>query len=218
MLNNILEGRWPAGEQIPSERDLIGQFGVSRIAIREALSMLRGLGILDVGHGRRTKVRSLGSESLGQLMPLLLLNDGQKTFDQVFEIRLALESASAYAAATRRSEEQLARLQKLARSFSDQIYNHKERCFDTDKEFHLEIARATGNPLFPTLLEALGGFVSFAQRESCRNDIARAERAAQSHESIADAIADADANRAKVEMEAHLRFSMTRKLSAKETL
>ena len=81
-----------------------------------------------------------------------------------------------------------------------------------DLEFHLEIARASANPLFPTLLEALAGFVSFAQKESCRNDPVRGQRAVLSHESLVDAIRDADAERARVEMESHLRYSMTRKI------
>ena len=100
MLDNIHAGQWPVGATIPSERDLIEEFGVSRIAIREAMSMLRGLGVVDVSHGKRTRVRTVDLQVLDQLLPVMLACCGQKTFSQIFEVRLALtESRSAYLAA-----------------------------------------------------------------------------------------------------------------------
>ena len=71
------------------------------IAIREALSMLRGLGVVEVNHGRRTRVKSVDAGTLSHLLPLMLIGGGQQTFDQVFEVRLALESQTAALAARR---------------------------------------------------------------------------------------------------------------------
>ena len=71
----------------------------------------------------------------------------------------------------------------------------------------------SGNPLFPSLLEALAGFVTYAQEASCKDDAHRSRRAVLAHESIADALDDRDAERARVEMEAHLRYSATRRIS-----
>src|SRR5690606_4067522 len=79
MFQNVSTGRWPVWTAIPSERTLIQDYGVSRIAVREALSMLRGLGVLGVGHGRRTVVRKIDSETFGQLFPLMLSSGGQQT-------------------------------------------------------------------------------------------------------------------------------------------
>lgn len=212
MLGNVQSGVWETGAQIPSERSLIEEFGVSRIAIREALSMLRGLGVVEISHGRRTRVKSVDAGTLNHLLPLMLMG-GQQTFDQVFEVRLALESQSATLAARRRTPEQLSRLDELLTQFRQAMNNSGDRAAQVvDLEFHLEIARASANPLFPALLEAFAGFVSFAQKESCRNDAARGERAILAHESIVDAIRDRDADRARVEMESHLRYSMTRRI------
>ncbi|PHQ37001.1 FadR/GntR family transcriptional regulator [Rhodopirellula bahusiensis] len=214
MLGNVQSGVWETGAQIPSERSLIEEFGVSRIAIREALSMLRGLGVVEISHGRRTRVKSVDAGTLSDLLPLMLIG-GQQTFDQVFEVRLALESQTATLAARRRTPEQLSRLDELLAQFRKAMSNGGDKAAQVvDLEFHLEIARASANPLFPTLLEALAGFVSFAQKESCRNDAVRGERAVLAHESIVDAIRDRDADRARVEMESHLRYSMTRKIEA----
>ncbi len=212
MLRNVQSGDWEMGSVIPSERSLIDQFGVSRIAIREALSMLRGLGVVDISHGRRTRVKSIGSETLGYLLPLMLMSGGQRTFDQVFEVRLAIETQTASLAARRRTDEQLGKLDTLLQRFRDAMTSAKNDAQQVDLEFHLEIARAADNPLFPVLLEALAGFVAFAQKESCRNDPDRCQRAILAHESIVEAIRDQDTDRARVEMESHLRYSMTRKI------
>jgi GntR family transcriptional repressor for pyruvate dehydrogenase complex len=218
MLANINCGDWQVGASIPSERTLIQEFGVSRIAVREALSMLRGLGILDVSHGRRSMIRKVDAETFGQFFPLLLSGGGQRTFDQVFEVRIAIESRTAYLAAQNRSEQECQQLTQLAREFRDQMLAADPRASESDLKFHLAVAKMTQNPLFATLLEALLGFVSFVQKESCKDDPKRGQRAISAHEAIAEAIAQQDAERAQVEMEAHLRFSATRRLAAKEPL
>lgn len=92
MLDSIRAGEWPVGSSIPSERTLIDRFGVSRISIREAVSMLRGLGVVDVSHGRRTRVRKIDTKILDQLLPVMLALDGQRTFQQIFDVRIAIES------------------------------------------------------------------------------------------------------------------------------
>ena len=212
MLENVCRGEWQAGSSIPSERSLITEFGVSRIAVREALSMLRGLGVLDVGHGRRSVVRQVDSQTLAQLFPLMLASGGQKTFNQVFDVRIAIESRTAYLAAQHRTAEQSEQLIEVACRFRNQMLAGDPRSHEADLEFHLSVARMTQNPLFSTLVEALLGFVSYVQQESCKNDPARSQRAIAAHEAIAEAIAEQDAERAQVEMEAHLRYSATRKL------
>jgi GntR family transcriptional regulator, transcriptional repressor for pyruvate dehydrogenase complex len=213
MFDNIQTGRWAAGDAIPSERTLIGQFGVSRIAIREALSMLRGIGVLDVAHGRRTKIRELDSESFGRLLPLLLASGAQQTFTHVFDVRLALESRTAYLAASLRDERDLEKIGKLAMRYRRAVEAESPRAWEIDMQFHLEIARMTGNPLYPILLEALTDFIVFAQKESCKGDPSRQRRAAAAHRKIAKAIAAQDAEAARAAMETHLRYSLTRNIS-----
>jgi DNA-binding FadR family transcriptional regulator len=211
MMGNIREGRWPLGKEIPSERTLIGEFGASRIAIREAMSMLRGLGVLDVGHGRRTRVCGMGAETLGRLIPLMMMADGPSIVGHVFEVRLALESMSARLAAGRRTEAQVSRLRELASLYRAQAEQGNDEALQTDLAFHAEVAQASGNPLFPMLLEALSAFVSYSQRESGR-DIIRIQRATVAHETIAAAINAKDGGWAAAEMEAHLQFSRARRL------
>ncbi|MHC4386710.1 MAG: FCD domain-containing protein, partial [Planctomycetota bacterium] len=64
------------------------------------------------------------------------------------------------------------------------------------------------------LLEAISGFVAYVQFLSCKGDPVRRERAVHFHESITQAIKDRDPERARVEMESHLRTSADRMLKS----
>jgi len=216
MLNSIRLGEWQVGSSIPSERSLIDRYGVSRIAIREAVSMLRGLGVVDVSHGRRTRVRKIDAEIFGQLLPVMLSSGGQRTLEQIFEVRLTIEARSAHLAAHSRTEEQLKNLQSLHERFRKQSQSTtRSSALKTDLRFHLQIADATQNPLFAIMLEAISHFVVFGQAESCKDDPVRRQRAVAAHEAILEAIADRDADRAGFEMEAHLRYSASRVMDSR---
>lgn len=210
MLDRIRDGQWPIGSVIPSERTLVRQFGVSRISLRESLSMLRALGILDVGQGRGSTVRRIDSEVVGRLLPLVFTFDGRQTFEQVFEIRLAMESWTAWLAALRRTEDDLQRLDQFLDLYRQQVEDELERAVETDLAFHLQIARASGNPLFPLLLEAISDLVTYVQTKSCKDSAVRRRKALRAHESIVRAIRRQHAEAARQEMESHLRYSAER--------
>lgn len=209
MLDRIRSGQWTPGTTIPSQRKLVAEFGVSGVPLREALSMMKTLGILEISQGRKSVVRRLDTEVLQQLFPLAICLEGRQSFDQICELRLALEPRTAALAAERRSQEDLDALTKM----KDQLRNYHveggEPFFDADLAFHVRVAEATGNPLFPLLLKAVSGFVTHAQTIGCSQSIERRLRAVWSHESILDAIAEHDPQRAYVEMEAHLRYNAT---------
>jgi DNA-binding FadR family transcriptional regulator len=212
VVERIGSGQWRPGTIVPSERQLVEQLGVSRVPVREALSMLKSLGIVEIRQGRRSVVRQMDTGMLQQLFPLVFRLDGQESFLQIFDLRLAVESRTAYLAAERRSDADVAALAALTDQFRAQHEQESHHFVALDLAFHVRIAEATGNPFFPLLLQAFSGFVIYSQAEGCRNSLERRVRAVQAHESILDAIADSDAPRAQVEMEAHLRYSASRKL------
>jgi GntR family transcriptional repressor for pyruvate dehydrogenase complex len=211
MLDRIQSGQWPINKPIPSERALMKEFGVSRICVRESLSMLRALGILETCHGRSSIIRRMDSEIIGRLFPLMLSLQGEQTYGQIFEVRLNLESRTAYLAALRRSEQDLQELDKLLELLRVQL---EQKSVQTDLTFHIKIAQATKNPLFPLLLKALSGFVTYVQVLSCKDNPDKRHRALLCHETIAEAIRNKDPERARVEMESHLRSSADRMLKS----
>jgi len=208
----IGSGEWRPGTVVPSERQLVEQLGVSRVPVREALSMLKSLGIVEIRQGRRSVVRQMDTGMLQQLFPLVFRLEGQESFLQIFDLRLAVESRTAFLAAERRTQADADALSELTRRFRAHHEEESPAYGELDLDFHVRIAEATGNPFFPLLLRTFSGFIIYSQSEGCRNSLERRVRAVQAHESILDAIVDRDAPRAQVEMEAHLRYSASRKL------
>jgi len=213
VLGRVRRGAWPVGKRLPSERTLIEEFKVSRVPLREALSSLRALGVLETRPGSGTRVARVTAQTIAQLLPLLVTLEGERTFAQIFELRLALETQTAALAAERRADHDLLQLRDFTRQFREDLDSGIETAIETDLDFHVRIAEATHNPLFAVLMKSLAELVKHVQRESCQEDPVRRRRAVESHEAIVDAIDARDPQRARAEMEAHLRTSASRFLS-----
>lgn len=62
----ITSGSVQPGDLMPSERQLMGRFGVGRPAIREAMQALNNLGLLTISHGERARVTALTARAVTQ--------------------------------------------------------------------------------------------------------------------------------------------------------
>lgn len=213
ILERIRSGRYTPGMMIPSERALIEELGVSRLALREAFSRLRALGVLEVRHGKGTTVRRMDAGVLGRLFPLMVSIEGEQTFQHVFEVRLALELHTVTLAAARRSQADLEALERFIEEFRANLSN-PEKSVAADLQFHVQIARSTGNPLFTLLLESFSGFVYFVQQLSCKGRPGSREAALAAHVEIAEAIRQRDGERARAAMQSHLCISAERILGS----
>ncbi len=111
---DILRGHYHVGERLPSERDLSSRFGASRGAIREALSQLRELGLIDVQLGG-ARVRRLKDARIAVLGPLLSLNDAPdpRLVGQVIKTFGALAALTAEEAVASASQDELNRLRDI---------------------------------------------------------------------------------------------------------
>ncbi len=141
MLERIRSGQWPVGALVPGERVLVEQFGVSRIALREALSMLRAMGVIETNHGRgiqgvpnrRHHLESAGSPDD--------LSGGRTAFCAGLRgapgCRIALRLPRRPADAP---TSKVDRLQELLLTCRDQMEGGAmEAAIATDMEFHMEI-------------------------------------------------------------------------------
>lgn len=104
----IARGRLTVGEQLPSERELCEQLGVSRTIVREAIRVLSAQGILTVHQGRRAVVAADLSTAYLRPMRQLIADAARETFGDVMDARLILEVASAERAAQKASADDLA--------------------------------------------------------------------------------------------------------------
>lgn len=211
MLDRIQDGRWPIGGSLPGERVLMAEFAVSRVALREALAALRALGVLEVAHGRRSRVRPVGAEVLACLFPLVLAQQEGNAARHMLQVRLALEPTMAALAAEQRSAAHLEALQAASEATLRHAGSGGEAFIDHDLAFHRALADACGNPLLGTVVDALARFYERSVAQNATELAEHRERAARDHQGITAAIAAGDADLARRRMEAHLRSTASRR-------
>jgi DNA-binding FadR family transcriptional regulator len=147
------------GDKLPPERVMQEEYGVGRSTLREALRFLELQGVLSLktGPGGGPIVRRPGSAHLATTLALTLQFE-DAPFRVIVEARMALEPVMAGLAAPRISDDSLAQLRR-----SNEIMADSESDFDAfleaNQRFHDVIARASGNALFASVLEALVGIL-----------------------------------------------------------
>lgn len=189
----ILDGRLGVGDRLPSERELVAALGVSRTSVREALRVLESMGLIEanVGSGRDAGSIICGrpSEALSNLLRLHMALARFQLADLV-EVRIQLERGAAARAASSAQPRDIARLRELVQAMQDPRLEHST-FHELDTEFHVTIARISGNALVADLMQALRGAVR-AQMESSFESVAdwdaMMERLGAEHENIVSAI------------------------------
>ncbi len=211
----IRSGRLAPGTKLPTEAELMAEYGVSRTVVREGLSRLQAAGLVQTRHGIGTFVVGPGEAAFriapGQMATL-------RDVIAVLELRIGVESEAASLAAQRRTEANLAAM----RAALDEINAALEAGRDAvapDFRFHLEVARATGNSHFSDLLASLGSqIIPRARLEAGQppdaERLAYLRRVNAEHESLYDAIAAGDADAARAAMRTHLVNSRERRRRA----
>ncbi|TKC78085.1 FadR family transcriptional regulator [Trinickia terrae] len=199
------------GDKLPTESNLMSQLGVSRTVVREAISRLQAMSVIETRHGIGSFVLEPRREPLDlDMVPASTLND----LLSVLELRISLETECAGLAAQRASERDLANI----RSALDAIDEATRAGGDSsaaDLQFHISVARATGNRYFVDILTQMGTALIPRHRIDSAgiahsDPKAYAELVNREHESILDAIARRDPEGARAAMRIHLSSSRER--------
>lgn len=150
----IASGELAPNEALPSVSTLARRFGVSMHVAREAIAALAARGLVSVEHGRGCFVAT--REQWRLVDPeLIALIGSEQALPDLFEVRSGFEVQMASLAALRRTDADLAALaQAVEGSASEQ---GPEVQVEADYAFHRALARATHNPLFVPLLDAIIG-------------------------------------------------------------
>jgi DNA-binding FadR family transcriptional regulator len=149
----ILEGELAPGDRLPSEREMMETFGVSRPTVREALRVAESLGLVAVRHGDPGGPRVLGQPSLGVTRVLDGLLSAERTsVAELLEARMVLEGAAARLAAARPAAE-LGPLEEAYHAM-EQAPDFA-RFVEADALFHRRVAEVGGNRLLAVILTAL---------------------------------------------------------------
>ncbi len=198
----IVEGLKP-GDLLPSTAKLAQDFGVSIPVIREALKSLAGQGIIEIINGKGAVIKPLDNESL-QIFFQRAIQFELDSIIEIMEIRQPLEVQSAFLAAQRRTDEDVAALQKTIAAMRGQVHQ-VETYADLDVQLHKQIAAATQNKMMVHLIASVRDSLRDAILESLRrrNIKKELERVQDIHERIIDEIAQGDAERAAKAMAEH---------------
>ncbi|MDX2150222.1 MAG: transcriptional regulator NanR [Bryobacteraceae bacterium] len=146
-----------AGGQLPSERELMRRFGVGRPAVREAMQSLESMGLIEIQHGERARLKEPGPRTLldqidRTVRHLLVTSPDMRA--HLLEARLLFETGMVALAAARASEEDLARLGE-ALATQEGAAGDPARFVAADMAFHKAIAEVGRNPIYTAVSEAM---------------------------------------------------------------
>lgn len=183
------------GDRLPAERALAEGLQVSRVTVREALRVLQGEGLLITKRGSSgTVVAPTVSQLAG------IDGDYGQRLRDVFEVRLAVETAAARHAATRAQAADIEILDACQAALESSHDVHAFR--RADSEFHLAVAQLSGNAMLRQVVEDLRAAV-FSHLD--RHDFAVIyESSIRGHAAVIEAIRNRDASAAAQAMAEHI--------------
>lgn len=150
----VTRGELKPGDRLPSERDLVERLKVSRASIREALSALEMMGLLEVRSGEGTFVRKLKPESV--VAPLAWMLSMEKgTVLEILEVRKILEVQAVRLAAERAQQSDLRELAEALEDMKKEMVNSDLGGEQADLRFHYAIMRATNNKILIRLMDTI---------------------------------------------------------------
>ncbi|MBV8627722.1 MAG: FadR family transcriptional regulator [Paraburkholderia sp.] len=205
------------GDKLPTESQLMVTLSVSRTVIREAISRLQAGKIIETRHGIGSFVLEPPREKLGiEMVPATTLRDVLS----VLELRISLETECAGLAAQRAQAEDIAHMRAALDAIEATRRNGRDSV-EADLQFHISLARATGNRYFVDILTQIGSALIPRNRLDSAG-IAHSDPDAYlslvnlEHESILEAITRRDAEGARAAMRMHLSNSRERLRRANE--
>lgn len=154
----ILSGKFAIGEKLPSERELAMQLGVSRPVVHKGLVELAFKGLITMKPRVGAVVSDYRREgSLALLNSIFRYHQGALTPDLLrglLDMRMLFEVEIAGKAAIHRENEHLEEMAEILSQERDAASIDAEARTRLDFRFHQQIALASGNPIYPLMLNS----------------------------------------------------------------
>lgn len=150
IIDLVRKGEFPDGAQLPPERNLAEQLGVSRASLREALSALQIIGLVKTKPGQGTFICARKVPSLLQLDTSWLYEEEESPF-AILQARKTVEPHIAALAARQRSDAVLKRLGQILDSVEVDL-SDRNIFSEGDRKFHKAISEATENPVLMSMM------------------------------------------------------------------
>jgi DNA-binding FadR family transcriptional regulator len=198
---DILSGTREPGSLLPPERELAAGYGVTRTTLKHALTRLEKTGLLSTRHGIGTRILDYLRLGGAELLPMLAAQD-PAWLREIFEVRRHIGTLIAGRAAVRRTARQARRLEELLRRVG--AAPDADTAQLADAEVHRELARATGNRVYPLLTNTL--FNAYLPvRKALRTPFEDPAEASRRLAPVVHAVAGRQSEEARRAAEAYLR-------------
>ncbi|RCK43555.1 FadR/GntR family transcriptional regulator [Thalassospira profundimaris] len=209
ILEQIVSGNLSEGTKLPSENEICASFGVSRPVVREALRKLQSDGLVYARQGVGSFVKKRPPQGLIEFGGV---NDVAGLL-RCFEARSAIEGATARMAAERASMRHHREIEGALKML-EQGVAAGDIADKADLDFHMAIARASGNEIFLTILNSLHNVMQKSMNVALNitrsGSAERAKRVLAEHRQIYDAILGRDGESAELMMRYHLHQARQR--------
>lgn len=205
----ILDGTLPAGSALPGQRQLAATLGISRAALREAVSTLEALGLLRSQPGKGVFV-SAGETRDGTAIAASVFGGLQATPCEMFQFRAIVEPPAAALAASTGSDEAVAQLAATQAAMEAALHAQDlVAASEADLAFHLGIAALSGNPMLSAVIRSMEAPIAYSLRLPFA-DIESVWAPAEEHRAVLRAIQARDAAAAEAAMGHHIERAAAR--------
>lgn len=206
LYEKIRTGELKPGDRLDSVEQLAEQLQVSRSAIREALSALKAMGLIQIKQGSGTFVKKIQPNQMDFPLSTAILTN-KKDVSHLLEVRKIIEVGAAASAAIHRTEEDIQAMMQILDEMK-RVQGHGELGEKVDFQFHSAISAASQNPLLATLLDQVSGLMIETMKETRRiwlfSKKTTSEKLYDEHMQIFLAIKQQNEEQAKQAMFSHL--------------
>jgi len=205
LIGMIKNGRLKSGDKLDSVEQLAKSFGVGRSAIREALSGLRSMGLVEMRQGEGTYVKAFDAELFTLPVSTAFLMK-QNDVKELYQVRKILEVGTAAYAAESYTDKDLEKMEAALQLMANAKGND-QLSEQADTDFHLAVAQATQMNLLIHLMGSVSELMSETIREARRILLYTEDRSHilyEEHERIYQAIKNRQSDQAREKMYEHL--------------
>ncbi len=207
--DNIDKGVLNPGERLPPERELSNQFGLSRSSVREAITALEIMGLVEVRPGLGTFISNrISANGINLFSADYTDLEESASPTDMLETREIFETAVIRLAAQRVTSENLEQMRNLLEMMDKLSLDDMVRFEELDSQFHLLIAQTTNNEVLLKVIEIINNLRNTKIWESMKYRSlvkeGRIEKYKIQHWQMFEALKNRDSEQAVLIMKNHL--------------
>lgn len=204
--SQIISGELRVGDKLPTEKELSELYQVSRTVIREAIKTLKEKGWVETHVAKGTFVVHNVAKGVESSFGVAVRMKPEERFNNLIQVRLILEPEIAALAATSASLEEIAHMRKAVARMEKALRENDnlDAFLKADFNFHMAMAKSTGNDLIPLIIAPVVNLMRDIQRYHLSSVIGGNQRSQRNHNRIMEAIERHDPGAARSSMYEHI--------------